>query len=335
MGQSSAVPKGSSALMATPSQNKPMAPVKPAVGSVAAEQKRPPELLGGARIDRNVSVPGGYPMPFVRTRASSSSCCVRSVDKVYCGQTWCASEGEVTYVEEFDHADRSYATAESFATSELITLRHVTGMMTPNGGVYTGQIGGDGRPHGEGAQKYPDATNFRGQWSEGAANGQGELQLPNGKGYSGAWKAGLKHGAGKERYDQGMSYDGEFCEGFREGSGILILSNGSKYEGAFSKGEFHGEGRLSWPDNRTYSGQWQAGLMHGFGKFDWPDGKSHSGHYQEDRRHGPGVFTWPDGSSCKGRWQDGKLHGSGTYVDADGTSRHGRWEHGERLYWTK
>lgn len=244
-------------------------------------------------------------------------------------ERWCNQEPRMKAQDEEHIITSHYSTP-----SGLLMLRHVDEMLTPNGGVYTGQIGLDGRPYGEGAQTYVDGALYTGQWQEGAAHGEGQLLLLTGKEYCGSWKAGLKHGAGRETYDGGIEYRGQFAKGHRHGHGKLTLGNGSEFEGEFAEGEFHGEGRLHWPDNRVYSGQWQYGLMHGFGKFDWPDGKSHSGHYEEDRRHGAGVFHWPDGSLCKGRWQDGKLHGSGTYVDAEGNSRHGRWEHGERKYWT-
>mmetsp|Transcript_158499 Transcript_158499/g.279815 ORF Transcript_158499/g.279815 Transcript_158499/m.279815 type:complete len:376 (-) Transcript_158499:62-1189(-) len=242
---------------------------------------------------------------------------------------WCQQEMFAKAEEDEQIVKLEYAKPADF-----LMLRHVDEMLTPNGGIYSGQIGLDGRPHGEGAQTYVDGALYTGQWEEGAAHGEGQLLLLTGKEYYGSWQAGLKHGAGRETYDGGIEYNGNFAKGHRHGHGKLTLGNGSKFEGDFAEGEFHGEGCLHWPDGRTYAGQWQYGLMHGFGKFDWPDGKSHSGHYEEDRRQGAGVFHWPDGSLCKGRWQNGKLHGSGTYVDAEGNSRHGRWEHGERKYWT-
>lgn len=248
---------------------------------------------------------------------------------------WCESEVPVEVLEIGQFEKLPGLTSYAAVHADMVLLRHVDDMLTPNGGVYTGQVGLDGRPHGEGVQKYVDGALYSGQWEEGAAHGQGELRVSNGKEYKGSWKAGLKHGQGREQYDGGSEYVGNFQKGHRHGHGTLTLGNGSDYQGDFAEGEFHGEGQLRWPDGRVYVGQWQCGLMHGFGKYDWPDGKSHSGHYQEDRRHGAGVFHWPDGSLCKGRWQDGKLHGSGTYVDAQGVSKHGRWEHGERKYWTK
>lgn len=329
MGQSSGGAASSTAPASFASEQKPALPPRPSPGGFRAGPgaKRLPELMGRKQSEDVVSE---VALLSARTRARPS-CCARPVDKVSCGEAlWCESE-TIPATSEDEHDQ----TVRQLDNGDLMMLRHVTGMLTPTGGIYTGQIGLDGRPNGDGAQKYPDGTFYKGQWYEGGAHGEGELRLPNGKGFSGSWKAGLKNGYGRENYDHGISYTGEFAEGYREGHGKLILANGSSYDGNFVKGEFHGEGELTWPDNRVYTGQWRAGLMHGFGQYDWPDGKSHSGHYEEDQRHGPGVFKWPDGSVCKGRWEDGKLHGSGTYVDSEGVSRHGRWEHGERLYWTK
>lgn len=235
-------------------------------------------------------------------------------------------------------------------------LKSVTNVPTPHGGIFSGQVGSDGRPHGKGVQHYSDGSKYEGQWAEGAAHGMGELHVPGssklqtvssqdgkdrhsaGSGirhYIGHWEGGLKHGSGKEKYEDDAEYQGNFDGGTKEGTGILTWGNGASYSGDFHKGKFHGEGVLRWANHQEYSGQWNDGLMHGVGHFQRPDGRSHTGHYHEDKRHGPGVFKWPDGSACKGRWEDGKLHGSGTFVYPDTTTRHGRWVRGEQVYWTE
>mmetsp|Transcript_14875 Transcript_14875/g.52171 ORF Transcript_14875/g.52171 Transcript_14875/m.52171 type:complete len:323 (-) Transcript_14875:39-1007(-) len=210
---------------------------------------------------------------------------------------------------------------------------HVENMMVPQGGVYIGQVRGDGQPHGIGTQKWPDGTVYSGAWLSGAAHGRGKLSKSDGSGYEGQWCEGRKHGLGSEWLVDQSEYSGEFADGQKHGSGSFKWHSGTSYTGDFCEDALHGEGAFEWDDGRRYRGQWVQSRMHGQGRFEWPDAKAFEGKYESDKKHGPGVFTWADGSKCVGIWLFGKQHGLGTHINERGVTRKGRWHGGSLEQW--
>ena len=68
--------------------------------------------------------------------------------------------------------------------------------------------------HGKGIYKWPDGSEFEGNYSNNLKEGYGEYRWTNGKIYQGMYKNGVKHG-----------------------KGVYIKKNGQKKEVMYNKGE--------------------------------------------------------------------------------------------------
>eukprot|EP00811_Abedinium_folium_P035088 NODE_7912_length_1539_cov_7.127479.p1 GENE.NODE_7912_length_1539_cov_7.127479~~NODE_7912_length_1539_cov_7.127479.p1 ORF type:complete len:320 (+),score=60.46 NODE_7912_length_1539_cov_7.127479:130-1089(+) len=224
--------------------------------------------------------------------------------------------------EDFEHCCAVRSTAQIAAErGSADGLHNVVNLPMPQGGIYSGQVTGDGRPQGHGTHTWADGSAYTGHWKAGSASGRGKIVKSSGSIYEGGWLDGKKHGDGAERLEGIGLYKGEFVAGKRSGRGSLMWNDNASYVGEFREDEQDGEGAFIWNNGRSYRGQWVRSRMHGQGRFDWEDGNVYKGHYVNDRRHGDGVFTWYDGSQLMGTWNHGKHDGTGMFVDSTGFMR--------------
>ena len=77
-------------------------------------------------------------------------------------------------------------------------------------------------------------------------NGYGILKWPDDSQYKGNFVDGSMHGNGEYQYpDRRTRYNGEFKKDVWHGKGTLQYSNDHKYEGPFFNGMPHGQGNYT------------------------------------------------------------------------------------------
>jgi hypothetical protein len=136
----------------------------------------------------------------------------------------------------------------------------------PNGAIYQGAVGPDGKPEGQGTLTESTGTILQGEWRDGNPSKlSGTSVFADGTREVGTWNYGDSKGDGKIVWRDGRIYKGpwKFLAGFSD------LPNG--------------QGEMTWPDGRKYVGQFRDGKMNGVGKMTYPNGKVEDGSWQEDR----------------------------------------------------
>ncbi len=218
----------------------------------------------------------------------------------------------------------------------LIILVSVTLLSEENGTVDRG--------NGAGAMRYPDGTEYRGEWKHGDWHGQGTLLKPDGSEYRGGFHSGVPHGKGIYIYGKGRRKRVVFENGnlvSSEWIPIRSIQRDSRFGSFVSNGEYtgwyrgnrikgylpHGRGEMDYFNGSRYVGQWRDGKMHGRGVIYWSDGSVYAGEWRHGKRTGYGTYTWPSGSRYVGSWKDNIMDGRGTmYRDTETVS--GLWEEG-------
>lgn len=146
----------------------------------------------------------------------------------------------------------------------LLGARSGQGTATfPNGDVYEGTFGTDGK---------------------GLRHGPGK--------YTYAAPPPAEEDAGEEAPPPVAVYDGGWTVGKKSGVGIMTYADGCKYQGSWSKGQRHGIGAFYYPNGDIYTGEWAAGKKNGHGTYiyketktrlkgTWEEGKCVSGEFSD------------------------------------------------------
>ncbi len=127
----------------------------------------------------------------------------------------------------------------------------------PDGSEYSGQFR-DAKMHGQGTYVYAGrGEKYTGEWRNGVINGQGTYYYRSGNRYNGEWRNGRKHGQGTYLYaDRGDKYVGDFANDQPSGQGVYYYSNGDRYEGEWRNGRKNGQGVL-YEGGQKIVGEWQ------------------------------------------------------------------------------
>ena len=139
---------------------------------------------------------------------------------------------------------------------------HGTGKLGwTDGSVFEGSFR-NGEPVGFGTMKYPDGSEYLGQWN-GLPSGQGTLTYGSNdqfgrKVFRGNFDAGKPNGVGMLTWKDGAHYNGQFVNGDRHGNGTFVFPDGVKYVGKWDRDQRHGSGTLTDKDGfEIYQGQWE------------------------------------------------------------------------------
>lgn len=176
--------------------------------------------------------------------------------------------------------------------------------------------------------RYPDGSEYTGEWLRGLPHGDGKLRFRNGDEYFGHFWHGLPKGIGMFEDVEGNRYTGEWSQGRRQGDGIMEYTSGARYEGTWSNDMREGRGRLVFKGGTRYEGGWKKDMRHGQGEIRYPDGARYSGDYAFNMKHGYGAETDSAGATYNGTFSRDKRHGSGDCTDARGHSRICVFNHG-------
>lgn len=166
--------------------------------------------------------------------------------------------------------------------------------------------------------RYPDGTQYSGDWKYGVPHGDGKLKLANGTMYIGAFRRGVPDGTGILQETDGDLYQGEWKQGMRDGMGMMEYANGNRYEGQWKQDKREGEGVLVFPSGTRFEGEWKNDVRHGRGELRYKTGETYIGDYSRDVPHGYGTIVESDGSMYAGTFSKGKRHGVGDCTDAAG-----------------
>lgn len=179
--------------------------------------------------------------------------------------------------------------------------------------------------------RYPNGTEYSGDWKYGVPHGDGKLKLTGGSMYIGAFQRGLPEGTGIFQETNGDLYQGEWKRGLRDGLGIMEYANGNRYEGQWHLGRRDGEGVLVFPSGTRFEGGWKNDLRHGRGELRYKTGETYIGDYSRDVPHGYGTVVESDGSIYAGTFSKGKRHGVGDCTDAAGRTETCVYDKGVRV----
>lgn len=129
-------------------------------------------------------------------------------------------------------------------------------------GTYTGEVNGEGKPHGRGTLLYkPSDTRdkYEGIFVDGMRDGVGILIFRNHDRLEGEFQRDKVHGRAKRTWTEGDhpgTYDGDWVDDKMEGQGIRVWSNdNSVYKGTFKNGSTF-KGVLT-RNNQTFTGEWK------------------------------------------------------------------------------
>lgn len=101
-----------------------------------------------------------------------------------------------------------------------------------------------GHKDGPGLCKWPDGSEYQGEWCSNQITGNGAYYSAQGSRlYKGQWLESAKHGTGSYSWPDGRSYCGQYSRDRASGFGIFVWPDGSKYEGEWQAAKQHGIGR--------------------------------------------------------------------------------------------
>uniref|UniRef100_K1PSZ0 MORN repeat-containing protein 4 n=1 Tax=Magallana gigas TaxID=29159 RepID=K1PSZ0_MAGGI len=101
---------------------------------------------------------------------------------------------------------------------------------------------------------------------------KGAYRYPDGSEYTGDWMEGQRHGYGVMKFPDGSQYFGIFDNGLCQGTGVMIFNDKSRYEGEFQNGKFNGYGVFTRSDGMKYEGEFKSGQICGYGLVTFADG---------------------------------------------------------------
>jgi hypothetical protein len=191
------------------------------------------------------------------------------------------------------HADR--------AVGEIAPDRRVVGPAEreiPGEGRFSGPLGADYSPEGEGRWTTADGTSIQANFKEGAAEGKGEIRYATGLVYRGELQADRPAGQGELAWPDGSTYRGQFAKGLPHGTGELTLPNKTVYRGAFLAGLPTGDGEIAFADGSRYVGGLANGFPEGAGEWHAPGKAVFKGTWRRGLRDGAGRVQLPDGKEA-------------------------------------
>jgi hypothetical protein len=182
-----------------------------------------------------------------------------------------------------------------------------------DGGLYYGPLE-QGVIQGTGEIRWPNNTQYEGEFERGQMHGQGLLLLECGY-YDGQFRYGQFHGLGKYSCDD-LYYEGEFISGKPYGTGVLTLQNVGVLSGQFIQGSPDGQIQANFFADGIYSGgsyqgEFKKGVMHGLGTRLYPDGSQYHGSFKAGLPEGTGRITWNNRGWYEGHFSQGVPQGTG------------------------
>lgn len=116
-----------------------------------------------------------------------------------------------------------------------------------------------GQKHGCGIYKWPDGSQYVGEWSNNKIDGYGMYLGKDGREYRGQWFDSVMHGVGVYQWADGRKYEGGYVNDKKEGFGVFEWQDGRKYEGQWFRGKQHGFGRLCLKNCPWRHAEWDEG----------------------------------------------------------------------------
>ena len=189
---------------------------------------------------------------------------------------------------------------------------------------------------------YNDGTYYTGDVNEkGVPHGQGYIRYPDGSDYVGEFQNNTLTGFGVYRYDDKTTYKGYLVNARREGMGKLIIEYDNYQfvaEGSFKNDHYHGMVTLSWIEDiigvTRIEGVWNENGFMGNGTIYYPDGDVYSGEIDIDNGYaceGEGILTTADGTTYQGNFKDNVKRGLFTVTAPDGTVSYIDYDKQEQL----
>lgn len=193
--------------------------------------------------------------------------------------------------------------------------------------MYPGTLS-QNRIHGKGVLRFPDNSEYEGNFIGGLYNGHGRFTNTDNKlVYEGKFLNGLPHGKGVLRIRDFNVFDGEFFHG-KKLVGVHVCKN-STFIGQFDKPQFRSSGKYIFNKTKTvYIGAFHKGLPHGIGQLEW-NARIYSrvltsaipeifkGYWKHGMKHGLGILQW-NHMSIMTIWDNGLKHGSGILIARNG-----------------
>jgi len=128
-----------------------------------------------------------------------------------------------------------------------------------------GQRQGYGTEVGGGIQANVE---YSGCFAKGHKDGSGLCKWPDGSEYQGEWRSNQITGNGAYFSAQGSrKYKGQWLESAKHGTGYYSWPDGRSYCGQYNKDQASGFGVFVWPDGSKYEGEWKAAKQHGMGRY--------------------------------------------------------------------
>lgn len=123
------------------------------------------------------------------------------------------------------------------------------------------------------AIKYEDRSVYQGEVvAEDVRHGFGRLRWPDGSEYIGEWRQNKACGFGRLVHIDGDCYEGYWVDDKAHGEGKFQKADGTVWEGHWENDQPHGFGVEKGSDGSTYIGQFAFGLREGVGKIISKDG---------------------------------------------------------------
>lgn len=95
-------------------------------------------------------------------------------------------------------------------------------------GKYEGELNENQQRHGKGTCRWPDGTEYTGEWVNDKKHGYGELRRPDGHLYKGYFENDMRHGKGEMFFPNGEVTCVTFVNDRMHGKGYYIDVTGKK-----------------------------------------------------------------------------------------------------------
>ena len=174
-----------------------------------------------------------------------------------------------------------------------------------NGTYYTGDVNDRGVPHGQGYIRFPDGSDYVGEFKDNTLTGFGVYRYDDKTTYRGFVVNALREGLGKLETDYGdykFVAEGSFRRNKYNGtvtfSWIGGISDGVRFEGSWIDGDFQGTGTMYYTDGDVYTGGIDIDngySCEGEGVLKTSDGTTYEGMFRDNRRTGVFTVTSPEG----------------------------------------
>jgi len=117
-----------------------------------------------------------------------------------------------------------------------------------------------GHKDGPGVCKWPDGSQYYGEWQRNQIAGFGTYYTAHGlRRYRGQWHGSAKNGSGFYEWPDGRRYCGQYDHDQASGFGVFVWPDGSRYEGQWKGAKQHGTGRYVSADGTVRTLLWYEG----------------------------------------------------------------------------